>query len=182
MVNRRKIIYDFLPQTDRLRLTRELSNLRTINNVEYNEINDRQEIINSLTNLTTFTDPLIIQIIAHGNCDGFGVDRDNFVLYSDLSDLLRQINQSTNNRLILNLMTVCCSIYQLTFFNKGQQRLFEIIIGCTKGAFVHGAIGHSVDIHNTLLPNLRNRVEQMNEDLDDEFSPDRRETITYMIG
>src|SRR5260221_697068 len=84
--------------------------------------------------------------------------RKNLVMYSEISDLLRQINQSTNNRLIINLMTVCCSIYQLTHFNEGQQRLFAIMIGSAKGAFVHGAILHSIDVHRTRLPELPNKI------------------------
>ncbi len=181
MNDRRKIIYDFLPETDRQNLSDNLQVLKQLKNTEYNIIVDKNEIIDGLSKLTNYKDPLILQIIAHGNCDGFGLDRNNLILYSEISDVLRLINKSTNNKLIINLMTVCSSLYQLSLFNQGQERLFEILVGCAKGTFVNGAILHSENINTTLLSNLKKRIDDINYDLDDDYSTDRNETLTYMI-
>jgi hypothetical protein len=180
MKERKKIIYDFLTEKDRHYLKNDLQILKELNKVDYYEITYKLEILNLLTKLATFRDPLIIQIIAHGNCDGFGLDGNNYILYSEISPMLRKINKSTNNKLIINLMTICCSVYQLGFFNQGKERLFELLIGCTKGAFLKESILRSRDINMTLFQNLKNEITKINYDLDDNYCADIKETITFM--
>lgn len=176
-----KLIIDFLPEENRAALAAELRSLESINNSTYIRVESRQQVLTLLTNLIPYTDELVLQIVAHGTCYGFGLNRDEFVHYSEIAPTLRLVNQSTQNRLILNLQTVCCSKYQLEFFNQSPHRLFSLLIGCTKGAFVHGSILHSIDINNAEFTALNDLLDQMNENLDEHYSPDLPETITYFI-
>lgn len=181
MINRTKLVIVFLSPEDRESLQRELQILSNDANTKYIEINNRSELIHILEQFTGMRDLLVLQIVAHGNCERFGVSVENSVYYSEIANHLRRINQATNGNLILNLMTVCCSIYQLGFFNQGEAPLFQTLIGCTKGAFVNGSILHSQRINNTVLEMLAEEIEHINYDINDEYSLDFPETITYAI-
>jgi hypothetical protein len=182
MINRNKYIYNFLPEIERQNLGSDLIGLENQNN-NYFIINFAQEMIEKLTELSnTCNEPIVIQIISHGNCDGFGIAYlDNFVNYSDIIELLRTINTNTNNELILNLMTVCCSVHQLNFFNNSPNKIFKLLIGSIKGAAVHGSIRHSIDVNNSSLQNLQSTIEGINENLCDDFCIEKTETYTYLI-
>ena len=182
MRNRKKIIYDFLPTQERVTLSKELRILAQNKNSEYIVNNSKTEILQSFSELVTRIDKqIILQIISHGNCDGFGPNIGNIVLYSELAETLRSINAALKNELILNLMTVCCSTHQLNFFNQGPNKLFQILVGSSKGAAIHGSIEHSNDVNNVGLPQLEGKINEINEHLDDDFSADRPETWTYLI-
>jgi hypothetical protein len=181
MINRTKLVIVFLSPKDRESLQRELQILSNDANTRYIEVKDRNEVIYILEQLTGMHDLLVLQIVAHGNCERFGVSVENSVYYSEIANLLRQINHASNGNLILNLMTVCCSIYQLVFFDQGASSLFQMLIGCTKGAFVNGSILHSHRINNTVLEMLAGEIEHINYNINDEYSLDFPETITYAI-
>lgn len=179
MQNRVQYIYNFLSETDRQNLRNDL-NLFIDREHHYN-INSAGEMIEALSKLREITEPLVVQIIAHGNCDGFGISQQEFVKYSEISELLREINSATGNELILNLMTICCSVHQLNYFNNGPNRIFRNLIGSIKGAAVHGAIQHSIEINNLDFADVRNKIDELNYDLDDEYSIDKLETHTYLV-
>ncbi len=179
MTNREKYIYNFLSEEERLKLKNSLVAFESEAN--YYIIDSAQQMIDKLLIHEGKPEPKLIQIIAHGNCEGFGINSDEFVKYSEISECLRNINSATENELILNLMTVCCSVHQLSFFNSSEIKLFKNLIGSLKGAPVHGAIIHSREVNNLNLDEVRNKIEELNEYLEMEYSKDKPETYTYWV-
>ncbi|MBX9886945.1 MAG: hypothetical protein K2Y30_03305 [Flavobacteriaceae bacterium] len=179
MKNREKYIYNFLSEEERLKLKNSLAAFE--NEANYHKIDSAQEMIDELLKHIGKPEPKLIQIIAHGNCDGFGISNEEFVKYSEISECLRNINTATENELILNLMTVCCSVHQLSFFNSSEIKLFKNLIGSLKGAPVHGAINHSREVNKLNFSEVRNKIEELNENLEMEYSIEKPETYTYWV-
>jgi hypothetical protein len=180
MRNRRKIIYEFLPEALSQKLTTDLDKLRSLPNCEYVEIANPDAILTHLATLVNVREPLAMQIVAHGNAVGFCSDENNFVNYTEIIELLRQINRSCNNQLVVNLMTVCSS-HHFTRHNIGADRICKAMIGSTQEAFVNSSIGHAAGIYKHDLSNLSYELDSVNMRVNDFYDSNDTSTVTYLI-
>lgn len=183
MINRRKYIFDYLSENERDILKNDLQNIQQIANSTFFRVNSSTELVWQLRNIV-FDQPSVIQIISHGDYDKFGIDTvSNFVKYTELAQIFRDINRVINNELILNLTTVCFSAYQLSFFNKSEQKLFKFMIGSLRNSGTNGAIKHSIDIYGIDMSEIKNRIDIINEnsDSDPDCNVEVPETCLYWI-
>ena len=182
MVNLKKIVVVFLPLDERNNLDTGLTKLEQVAYQYYIIVfsSEMRDLLAELANSCP-EESFILQIVSHGNCDYFGSTYEDRIEYSEITETLRNINQRAKNGLILNLMTVCCSVHQLNFFNESERKIFHKLIGSMKGSAVHGSIIHSIKINNTPYQLLETEISYLNDDLNDYYSKQIPETHTYRV-
>ncbi len=142
------IVVDFLCNDDRIEFATLLNRLQSLDDIDYHIINFNYELID-FCNEYNHNNPIVLQIIAHSvnNGLGFCVDNNNYIQYEQFLTILQRINNLCENRLIVNMMTICySSIVPNQLFN-GNQPQFNKLIGCLKDIGIGTSIFDSVSLY-----------------------------------
>lgn len=167
-----KLIVDFLPQSDREGLQKRLIELRqAVRPDEYREVNSKDELLLLLRTIPKLEGMFVLQIIAHGNATGFGLNfTDNWVCYHELSTELATINSHSGGGLVLNLSTICNSAFY--FIELGNDKnYYHTFIGTNSGVGKQGAIYHSAELYRNPAKTIQDLLEVEDFESDKEPGP-----------